>query len=254
MLYEDRIDKKRIPAHIAIIMDGNGRWAKEKGLSRSEGHAAGVKAARSTIENAVSLGVRFITLYTFSTENWKRPENEVKALMNLLLSNIEEEVFMRNNVRLRIIGDVDKLPSIVRNKLLKCVRDTENNNRAEAVLALSYSSRWEITETLRGIASDVRNGLLQPEQIDEDFVSSRLQTSFMPDPDLIIRTSGEMRLSNYLMWQAAYSELYFTDVFWPDFDKEELCKAICSYQQRQRRYGLTSEQIEEEIYDNEQKK
>ena len=151
-----------------------------------------------------------------------------------------------------IIGDVDKLPSIVRNKLLKCVRDTENNNRAEAVLALSYSSRWEITETLRGIASDVRNGLLQPEQIDEDFVSSRLQTSFMPDPDLIIRTSGEMRLSNYLMWQAAYSELYFTDVFWPDFDKEELCKAICSYQQRQRRYGLTSEQIEEEIYDNEQ--
>lgn len=245
MLYRDMLDENRIPAHVAIIMDGNGRWAKSRGLERSEGHIAGVKRVWSITEEAISLGVRYLTLYTFSTENWKRPEKEVKILMNLILENIEEEVFMKNNVRLRIIGDMDRLPMIVRKRIEKCLERTAANDRAELVIALSYSSRWEITKAARSIAQDVKNGLLAPEQIDEELVSSRLETEFMPDPDLIIRTGGEMRLSNYLMWQASYSELYFTDVFWPDFDNEELCKAIYSYQQRERRYGLTSAQIKE---------
>ena len=243
MLYEDKIDKSRIPAHIAIIMDGNGRWAQARGLERTEGHAAGVKAVWRIVEDAVSLGVRYLTLYTFSTENWKRPEKEIKILMNLILQNIEEEVFMKNNVRLRIIGDMDRLPLIIKNRLIKCLKATENNTRSDLVIALSYSSRWEITKAARDIADDVMKGLLKPEDIDESLFASRLQTNFMPDPDLIIRTSGEMRLSNYLMWQASYSELYFTDILWPDFNREELCRAICDFQQRERRYGLTSSQI-----------
>lgn len=245
MLYEDKIDKNRIPAHVAIIMDGNGRWAQSRGLERTEGHVAGVKAVWKIVEDAVSLGIRYLTLYTFSTENWKRPEKEIKLLMNLILQNIEEEVFMKNNVRLRIIGDMDRLPLIVRNRLMKCLETTKNNTRSDLVIALSYSSRWEITKAARNIADDVKKGLIRPEEIDEKLIASRLETNFMPDPDLIIRTSGEMRLSNYLMWQAAYSELYFTDILWPDFNKEELCKAIYSFQQRERRYGLTSSQITE---------
>lgn len=245
MKFEEQIDKNRIPTHVAIIMDGNGRWAREQGLDRSEGHVKGVKAAWKITEDAVELGIRYLTLYTFSTENWKRPEKEVKLLMNLILQNIEEEVFMRNNVRLRVIGDIDKLPLIIRMRLQKCLDTTAGNTRAELVVALSYSSRWEITKAARDIAADVRAGKLDPSDIDENLISSRLATNFMPDPDLIIRTGGEMRLSNYLMWQASYSELYFTDVFWPDFDREELCKAIWSFQQRERRYGLTSAQIEE---------
>ena len=245
MLYEDKIDKNRIPAHIAIIMDGNGRWARSRGMERSEGHAAGVRTVWKITEEAIRMGVRYLTLYTFSTENWKRPDKEVKVLMDLILKNVEEEVFMKNNVRLRIIGDMQRLPVIVRKRIEKCLERTAGNTRADLVIALSYSSRWEITKAVHDIADDVKKGLVDPDSIDENLVSSRLETNFMPDPDLIIRTGGEMRLSNYLMWQASYSELYFTDVFWPDFEKEELCKAIWSYQQRERRYGLTSAQIEE---------
>ncbi|MBO4499459.1 MAG: isoprenyl transferase [Bacteroidaceae bacterium] len=243
MSYEDKIDRNRIPTHIAIIMDGNGRWAKEHGLERAEGHSRGTKRAWSIVEDAVNLGVRYITLYAFSTENWKRPPKEVKVLMNLVLSNLEEKIFMDNNTRLRMIGDLNRIPLIVRNRIKKCMKTTENNTRAEVVIALSYSSRWEIARAARLLAEDVRNGILNPDDIDEEKFASKLNASFMPDPDLIIRTGGEIRLSNFLMWQASYSELYFTDVYWPDFDKEELCKAIYSFQNRERRFGLTSAQV-----------
>lgn len=243
MLYEDKIDKNRIPTHVAIIMDGNGRWAQARGLERSEGHVAGVKTVWKIVEDAVNLGIRYITLYTFSTENWKRPEKEIKLLMDLILQNMKEEILMKNNVRLRIIGDMDRLPYIVSNRLKKSLENTKNNTRSDVVIALSYSSRWEITKAMKNIANDVMKGLVSPGEIDENLIASRLETNFMPDPDLIIRTSGEMRLSNYLMWQAAYSELYFTDILWPDFNREELCRAIYNYQQRERRYGLTSSQI-----------
>lgn len=237
------IDKQRVPEHIAIIMDGNGKWATARGLDRSEGHAAGVKVVRQITEDAVRLGIKFLTLYTFSTENWKRPEKEVKTLMKLLFQNIEEEIFMKNNVRLRVIGNMEMLPALVRARLQQCLDTTAGNTGSSLVLALSYSSRWEITHTTRMIAEDVRKGILKPEDITEELISSRLNTNFMPDPELIIRTGGEMRLSNYLMWQASYSELYFTDLYWPDFNKEELCKAIYSFQHRERRFGMTSAQI-----------
>lgn len=243
MLYEEMIDKQRVPEHIAIIMDGNGKWATARGLDRSEGHAAGVKVVRQITEDAVRLGIKFLTLYTFSTENWKRPEKEVKTLMKLLFQNIEEEIFMKNNVRLRVIGNMEMLPALVRARLQQCLDTTAGNTGSSLVLALSYSSRWEITHTTRMIAEDVRKGILKPEDITEELISSRLNTNFMPDPELIIRTGGEMRLSNYLMWQASYSELYFTDLYWPDFNKEELCKAIYSFQHRERRFGMTSAQI-----------
>lgn len=243
MLYEEMIDKQRIPTHVAIIMDGNGRWAQSRGLDRSEGHVAGVKAVWRVIEDAVRLGIAYITIYTFSTENWKRPEKEIKVLMNLLFQNVEEEIFMKNNVRLRVIGELERIPLLIRNKVESCIKATANNTGSQLIVALSYSSRWEITRAAKTIAESVRNGELKPDDIDEKLVSSKLATNFMPDPDLIIRTGGEMRLSNFLMWQASYSELYFTDVFWPDFNKEELCKAIYSYQQRERRYGMTSAQV-----------
>lgn len=243
MLYEEMIDKQRVPEHIAIIMDGNGKWATARGLDRSEGHAAGVKVVRQITEDAVRLGIKFLTLYTFSTENWKRPEKEVKTLMKLLFQNIEEEIFMKNNVRLRVIGNMEMLPALVRARLQQCLDTTAGNTGSSLVLALSYSSRWEITHTTQMIAEDVRKGILKPEDITEELISSRLNTNFMPDPELIIRTGGEMRLSNYLMWQASYSELYFTDLYWPDFNKEELCKAIYSFQHRERRFGMTSAQI-----------
>lgn len=245
MLYEDMIDKDRIPTHIAIIMDGNGRWARERGLERSEGHAEGTKRAISVVEDAVRLGVKYITLYSFSTENWNRPPEEVVILMKLLMTNIDEKIFMDNNVRLRVIGDLDRIPLLVRNRIKKCLKTTENNTRAEAILALSYSSRWEITRAARLLAENVRKGVLKPDEIDEEKFASKLETGFMPDPDLIIRTGGEIRLSNFLMWQASYSELYFTDVYWPDFGKEDLCKAIYSFQNRERRFGLTSAQVAE---------
>jgi len=233
----------RIPQHVAIIMDGNGRWAEQRGKQRTEGHIRGVEVVRKIMENAVELGIKYLTLYTFSTENWKRPEQEVTALMGLLFKNIEEEVFTRNQVRFRVIGDIERLPAPIQSKLNECMEHTKDFDRSCMVLALSYSSRWEITRAARMLAQRAVKGEITPEQIDEDMVSGAMNTSFMPDPDLLIRTGGEIRLSNYLLWQSAYTELYFCDTFWPDFNKEELCKAIWTYQQRERRFGLTGAQV-----------
>ena len=232
MSYIEKIDKNRIPQHIAIIMDGNGRWAKQRGKERTYGHQAGAETVHKIIEDAARLGVKYLTLYTFSTENWNRPQEEVAALMNLLLDSIEEETLMKNNIRFRIIGDIEKLPVDVQKGLSSCIAHTANNTGTCLVLALSYSSRWEITEAVRQIAQKAKTGEISPEQITDECITTHLTTNFMPDPDLLIRTGGEIRLSNYLLWQCAYSELYFCDTFWPDFDKEELCKAIYEYQQR----------------------
>ena len=243
MNYIEKIDKNNVPQHIAIIMDGNGRWAQLRGLERSEGHQAGAATVRKLVEHALKLGVRYLTLYTFSTENWKRPVAEVAALMALLLESIEEEIFVKNNVAFRIIGDLSKLPENVRERLNACMERTAKNDSMTLVLALSYSSKWEITEAVRSIAAKVKDGDMSLEDINDAVISSELTTSFMPDPDLLIRTGKEQRLSNFLLWQAAYSEFYFTEVLWPDFGKEELYKAVYEYQTRQRRYGLTGEQV-----------
>ncbi|MBO5922205.1 MAG: isoprenyl transferase [Bacteroidaceae bacterium] len=243
MDYIELIDRNNIPQHIAIIMDGNGRWAKQRGLERSQGHQAGAATVRKLVEHALKLGVKYLTLYTFSTENWNRPIAEVAALMALLFESIEEEIFVKNNVAFRIIGDLEKLPENVRERLNACVERTANNDSMTLVLALSYSSKWEITEAVRSIASKVKVGELALDEIDDKLISNELTTTFMPDPDLLIRTGKEQRLSNFLLWQVAYSEFYFTEVLWPDFTKEELYKAVYEYQQRQRRYGLTGEQV-----------
>ena len=243
MNYIEKIDKNNVPQHIAIIMDGNGRWAQLRGLERSEGHQAGAATVRKLVEHALKLGVRYLTLYTFSTENWKRPVAEVAALMALLFESIEEEIFVKNNVAFRIIGDLSKLPENVRERLNACMERTAKNDSMTLVLALSYSSKWEITEAVRSIAAKVKDGDMSLEDINDAVISSELTTSFMPDPDLLIRTGKEQRLSNFLLWQAAYSEFYFTEVLWPDFDNEQLCKAVCEYQRRQRRFGLTGEQV-----------
>ena len=243
MLYQDQIDKTRIPSHIAIIMDGNGRWAKQRGQIRTFGHQAGAETVHVIAEEAARLGVKYLTLYTFSTENWNRPVDEVAALMSLLMDSIEEETFMKNNISFRIIGDTAKLPENVLERLNRCIERTSVNTGMCLTLALSYSSRWEITEAVRQIASRVSAGDLKADEITDQTVDGFLATHYMPDPDLLIRTGGEVRLSNFLLWQCAYSELYFCDTFWPDFKAEELCKAICDYQQRERRFGKTSEQI-----------
>ena len=243
MSYKEEIDLNRIPQHVAIIMDGNGRWAKQRGHERSYGHQAGAETVHIIAEEAAKLGIKYLTLYTFSTENWNRPSEEVAALMALLFDSIEEETFMKNNISFRIIGDIDKLPANVQKRLQTCIEHTSVNTGMCLILALSYSSRWEITEAVRQIATLVQKGELKPEQIDSKLVSQHLTTNFMPDPDLLIRTGGEIRLSNYLLWQCAYSELYFCDTYWPDFHEEELRKAICDYQKRERRFGKTSEQI-----------
>jgi undecaprenyl diphosphate synthase len=246
MDYIELIDRNNVPQHIAIIMDGNGRWAQQRGLERSQGHQAGAATVRKLVEHALNLGVRYLTLYTFSTENWNRPMAEVAALMALLFESIEEEIFVKNNVAFRIIGDLDKLPENVRERLDACVERTAANDSMTLVLALSYSAKWEITEAVRSIASRVQQGEIALADIDDNLISSELTTNFMPDPDLLIRTGKEQRLSNFLLWQAAYSEFYFTEVLWPDFGKEELCKAVYEYQKRQRRYGLTGEQVTKE--------
>ena len=243
MTYREQIDMTHIPAHVAIIMDGNGRWAKQRGQARSLGHQAGAETVHVIAEEAARLGVKFLTLYTFSTENWNRPINEVNALMALLMDSIEEETFMKNNISFRIIGDVDKLPTDVLNRLNRCVERTSTNTGMCLVLALSYSSKWEITDAMKKIATEVKNGTLKADDITDETIDKHLCTNFMPDPDLLIRTGGEIRLSNYLLWQCAYSELYFCETFWPDFKEEEFCKAICDYQKRERRFGKTSEQI-----------
>ena len=246
MTYKEQIDKNRIPQHVAIIMDGNGRWAEQRGKERTEGHAKGVEVVKKIMENAVELGIKYLTLYTFSTENWSRPEDEIAALMDLLFNNIDEEVFIKNHVRLRVVGDLDRIPARVLAKINHCIDNTREFDRSTMVIALSYSSRWEIARAVRMLAEKAANGELDPSVIDEQAVSDALTTNFMPDPELLIRTGGELRLSNFLLWQAAYTELYFCDTFWPDFNMEELCKAIYVYQQRERRYGKTGAQVAEQ--------
>lgn len=243
MLYREKIDKIRIPAHIAIIMDGNGRWAKERGHARTFGHQAGAETVHIIAEESARLGVKFLTLYTFSTENWNRPVDEVAALMSLLMDSIEEETFMKNNISFRIIGDTSRLPQDVLDRLNKCIENTSRNTGMCLTLALSYSSKWEITDAMKQIAEKVKRGELSVDEITDKTIDSHLATNYMPDPELLIRTGGEIRLSNYLLWQCAYSELYFCNTYWPDFKEEELCKAICDYQSRERRFGKTSEQL-----------
>lgn len=240
------IDMTRIPRHIAIIMDGNGRWANEREQDRSFGHAAGVQTVKDIMAECTRIGVKYLTLYTFSTENWNRPEDEISAINNLLMSELKEELFMKNNVRFRAIGDTDRLPECVQERLEEMTELTKNNDRMTAVIAISYSSKWELNLAVKNIASDAIANKISIDDINEELISSYLTTNFMPDPDLLIRTGGELRLSNYLLWQLAYSELYFCDTYWPDFNKEELYKAIKEYQGRQRRFGKTEKQIENE--------
>ena len=240
------IDRNNIPQHIAIIMDGNGRWATERGKDRSYGHQAGVDAVRTITSECTRLGVKFLTLYTFSTENWNRPADEVAALMGLVLTSLEDEIFMKNNVRFRVVGDRSRIPEEVNKKLAETEEHTAKNDTMTMVVALSYSSKLELTNAARQIAQEVKDGKLNVSDITEDTINERLWTNFMPDPELLIRTGGELRISNYLLWQIAYSELYFCDTYWPDFSVEDLHRAIESYQSRQRRFGKTEEQVEEE--------
>lgn len=243
MSLKEQIDFNRLPEHVAIIMDGNGRWAKAKGLPRTDGHQEGCESVDCITQECARLGVKYLTLYTFSTENWNRPMAEVEALMQLLLDRLLEETFMKNNIRLRVIGDMDRLSEAVRNHLNTVCEHTKNNTHMTMVLAISYSSRWELTAAMKQMAQQVKDGALLPDDICEETITQNLQTNFMPDPDLLIRTGGEQRISNYLLWQCAYSEFYFTDVLFPDFREEELYKAIIDYQQRERRFGKTSEQV-----------
>ena len=242
----NQLDKNNIPQHIAIIMDGNGRWATERGKPRSYGHQAGVETVRRITSECTRLGVKYLTLYTFSTENWNRPETEIAALMGLVLSSLEDEIFMKNNVRFKVIGDIERLPAEVQRKLQETIDHTANNTAMTMVVALSYSARWEITKAMKDIAQKALDGQLSVGDITEDTVSQSLTTASIPDPDLLIRTGGELRISNYLLWQMAYSELYFCDTFWPDFNEADLHKAIADYQQRQRRFGKTGKQVEAE--------
>lgn len=240
-----QIDKSRIPRHVAIIMDGNGRWAKQRGMIRSFGHENGVPTVHNITEVASDLGIQFLTLYTFSTENWSRPQPEVDALMHLVVSSIEKETpeLIAKNVKLSAIGDMDRMPEFARTRLQKCIADTAHCTGMEVCLALSYSSRWEMVEAVKHIAAEVKDGTMQVDDICEQVISNHLTTAHMPDPDLLIRTAGDLRISNYLLWQIAYSELYFTPVLWPDFSQDDFLEAIIEYQRRERRYGKTSEQV-----------
>lgn len=240
-----KIDKKKLPKHIAIIMDGNGRWAMKQGHERVFGHHKGVDAVREVAEASAEIGIKYLTLYTFSTENWNRPKDEVDALMQLFVETIEKEIptLNKNNIRLNAIGDIDSLPGENKKRLLDTMNKTGHNDRMVLTLALSYSSRWEIVNAAKKIMVDQQQGRIKPEELTEDIFSQYLNTAGMPDPELLIRTSGEQRISNYLLYQIAYTELYFTDVLWPDFGKEDLYKAIIEYQHRERRFGMTSEQI-----------
>ena len=235
----------KTPRHIAIIMDGNGRWAQQRGLDRSEGHAEGVKTVRRITEAASKAGIEYLTLYTFSTENWNRPKDEVDALMHLIVIAIERETpdLIKNNVRLTMIGDMDRMPKEARERLERCMSETSHCTGLTLVLALSYSSRWEIVEACRRLAAEAAAGTLDPAAINDHVFSERLSTADMPDPDLLIRTGGDMRVSNFLLWQIAYSEMYFTSTYWPDFSEADFFDAIDAYAGRQRRFGLTGEQI-----------
>jgi undecaprenyl diphosphate synthase len=245
MELKERIDRERLPKHIAIIMDGNGRWAKKQGKLRVFGHEQGVIPVRETAEAAAELGVGYVTLYAFSKENWNRPKYEVDALMSLLVKTINKEIktLQENDIRLQTIGDIASLPEKTQKQLQKAINDTANNKRMTLVLALSYGSRWEIVEACKQIAKKVKNNELSVEDIDNQLLSLNMNTADMPDPELLIRTSGELRISNFLLWQIAYTELVFTDKLWPDFRKEDLYEAILDYQNRERRFGKTSEQL-----------
>ncbi|HPT11745.1 MAG TPA: isoprenyl transferase [Bacteroidales bacterium] len=247
MSYKDKIDHNRIPIHVAIIMDGNGRWARRRGKERVFGHQHAVKAVRNTIEAAAESGVKFLTLYAFSTENWNRPDEEVSALMDLMVSALTNETasLIKNNIKLIVIGDGSRFSPQLRKKLDDAVESTSSCTLMTLIIALSYSSKWEISEACRKIARDVEAEKLKTEDIDETVFSSYLSTAGIPDPELMIRTSGEKRISNFLLWQLAYTELYFTEKLWPDFGKEDFLKAIFDFQKRERRFGLTSEQLEE---------
>jgi undecaprenyl diphosphate synthase len=241
-----QLDRNRIPRHIAIIMDGNGRWAKARGQERTVGHQQGAQQVHEIMEEAVRLGVDYLTLYTFSTENWNRPKEEITALMALLLQHLDEDTFMKNNARFKVIGDVHRLSQIVQDAVAHLEEITKNNTNTCMVVALSYSSKWELTKAMKDIAAEVEQGKLKSTDITEETINQHLETKGMPEPELMIRTGGELRLSNYLLWQCAYSEFYFTDVYWPDFTIDEFHKAIADYQGRQRRYGKTGDQIVEE--------
>lgn len=247
MSSHDIIDPRRLPRHVAIIMDGNGRWATARGLDRSAGHVEGVKTVRRITEEASRLGIGFLTLYTFSTENWNRPKEEVDALMTLIVTAIERETpdLIRNNVRLTAIGNLDRLPEHARLRLGRCIDDTSHCTGLTLVLALSYSARWEITEAVRSIARRAADGSLSPDDIDEQTVAAALTTADMPDPDLLIRTGGDFRISNFLLYQIAYTELTVTPTYWPDYSADDFRAHIAQYQTRQRRFGLTGEQVEE---------
>ncbi|MFC2115243.1 isoprenyl transferase [Bacteroidota bacterium] len=242
---KEQVDRGKLPKHIAIIMDGNGRWAKRKGNERIFGHKNGVKAVRDTVEAAAELGISFLTLYAFSTENWNRPRTEIDALMTLLVSSLDKETktLMDNNIRLLVIGDLLSLPTKVRNYLQRTIDKTSGNTGMNLVLALSYSSRWEILDAVKSIGKKIEAGELSAKELTCDNIKEFLQTKNIPDPELLIRTSGEFRVSNFLLWQIAYSELYFTDTLWPDFTKDDLYAAICDYQRRERRFGKISEQV-----------
>lgn len=244
----DKINKENIPQHVAIIMDGNGRWAKSKGLDRTEGHREGAVSVRKVVEAATKAKVKYLTLYAFSTENWLRPEEEIDTLMELMVFFIakETEDLIKNKVRLQCIGDIQRLPEKTRNALDRCIEQTSSGEGLTLVLALSYSSRWELANAAKAIATEVKNGVLDENSITEETISKYLTTKDMPDLDLLIRTGGDIRISNFLLWQAAYSELYFTGVFWPDFDEECLYEAILDFQKKERRFGKTSEQLAKE--------
>ena len=239
-------DKERIPQHIAIIMDGNGRWATDRGLDRTFGHKAGLDAVKTITAECARLGLKYLTLYTFSTENWNRPAYEIEALMGLVLGFIEMELFTDNNVKFLMVGDIERLPQSVQDKIHYMENLTKDNNGLTMVVAMSYSSKLELVRATRQIAEKVKNGELNADDITEQTINDHLWTNFMPDPELLIRTGGELRISNYLLWQCAYSEFYFCDTYWPDFDEECLHKAIADYQSRQRRFGKTEAQVEAE--------
>ena len=243
--FRNRLDKNNIPKHVAIIMDGNGRWAEKHGKARFFGHERGVESVRSVVEGASEIGIEYLTLYAFSTENWERPKKEVDALMELLVQAIEMEAesLMENNVRLYTIGNLEALPTNVKEKLEGCIRYLDSNTGPNLIVALSYSSKWEIINAIKNLVRDSIDKKIKPEEINNELFEDYLNTNKIPDPDLLIRTSGEYRISNFLLWQIAYSELYFTDKLWPDFRKEDLWQAIYDFQNRERRFGKTSEQL-----------
>ncbi|MDX2442279.1 MAG: isoprenyl transferase [Bacteroidales bacterium] len=245
MELKDQINKDNLPHHVAVIMDGNGRWARNKGKHRVQGHRNGVKSVREVTEAAAELGIDYLTLYAFSTENWNRPREEIDALMSLLVTslNSETKTLMKNNIRLLVIGDLKSLPTNVLKKLNSVIEKTSQNTGMSLVLALSYSARWEIVDAARKLSEDVKSGEVSVNDIDNNLFNKYLNTSDIPDPDILIRTSGEYRISNFLLWQIAYSELYFTDTLWPDFRKDEFYNAILNFQNRERRFGKTSEQV-----------